>query len=217
MPQQTFDHCALRYLEQWFTKDERFCRVIGDQSLPRAERVAALKEAMTFYKIARCLRTRREPKDIEERYGPLLDKLDAIDSAKYRRDPVKSISDFHAIVQSHYEKNHGVLSMVSKLLWLKLKSPFIIYDGNAKRALGHKRKDIAVFNDMWKAAYDTKAINAACKKLPAVESYVARNNHKPVSVTATNIKAVINKPWFKERVFDIYLWNMGTPPPKAKG
>lgn len=218
MPEQTLNYCALHYLEQWFTKDERYCRIIGDQLFDRAVRLATLKEAMTFYRVARCLRTRKETKTLEQRYGPLLGMLDAINETTYRRDPIRAIYNFQKTVQGIYKKDAGVLSMTTKILWIKMKKPFFILDGNAKRSLKHWTNDIASYNVKWLGEYNDMSddIIAACNKLPDLAPYVFRGGVGQLPLTTTRIRAVFKTRWFRERVFDNYLWNKGTPRPKAK-
>jgi hypothetical protein len=92
-------------------------------------------------------------------------------------------------------------------LWLRLKQPIIIYDGNARRALGTADGDLSAFYMKWRAQYRQQRdkILGACKLLPKLDQFCI----DPSLATPAYITAVTSTEWFQERVFDIYLWHTG--------
>jgi hypothetical protein len=106
---------------------------------------------------------------------------------------------------------HNV-SAASKLLWLSDRSPFIIFDSRAFSALKIKfehradRRDYLAYCESWRKAYKVHQheIRDAVKQLPTIMSFL------PASTPpAGKLLSIVTTPWFAERVFDIYLWELG--------
>jgi hypothetical protein len=107
--------------------------------------------------------------------------------------------------------NQFNLSAASKLLWLRHKLPFIIYDSravNALRDLGgtFENANYSEYCDCWRAQYHQReeAIKEAAARLHEVRTFLP-----PWHRTEAELRALVSEPWFRERVFDIYLWEMG--------
>lgn len=110
------------------------------------------------------------------------------------------------------------LSAASKLLWLRKRSPYLIYDKRAVtalRRLGNKKLDsYASYCDAWQREYRERssAISAAASGLIELpRAYTA-----VFSMTDSELSELVHESWFCERVFDIYLWENGGKEP-AKG
>ena len=203
---QTFEYCSLYYLNQWLKYDRGYCDALSGNDNDR--KVSALKKAAGFYRVARNLRT--EDKEAS-RYQPVLDILDSIDPKKFKGDQNKNIVDEIKNVESRISKIYGgrnVLSLTTKFLWLKVKSPIVIYDSQAREAVGAKNNDLDDYYEKWKDQFDNyeKKIESACSKLPDMHLYAV--NHE--AGTKKYIIEHSSEPWFSERVFDIYLWHKGT-------
>ncbi|MEO2026701.1 MAG: hypothetical protein ABGZ23_12565 [Fuerstiella sp.] len=97
--------------------------------------------------------------------------------------------------------------MTTKVLWLALKRPIIIYDSQARMALGTRAGDLEGFYTEWRKAFQTHAARIArvCKKLEKMGAYSVDAKR----ATPKFIHKVASTRWFHERVFDIYLWSKG--------
>jgi hypothetical protein len=105
------------------------------------------------------------------------------------------------------------LSAASKLLWLKCRSPIVILDARAAKALRGMNykfdaRDYNQYYGAWGQAFLAKsgAIKAAIGRLPDYADFsLAAKQGRPY------IRGLITENWFVERVFDLYLWNIGEP------
>jgi len=91
------------------------------------------------------------------------------------------------------------LSAASKLLWLRHRAPYVIYDSLAVKELmklGHRKiaGDYNAFVSAWRMEFDKRSteIALATKALPPLSDGQDKDS-----------------PWFLERVFDKYLWDLG--------
>ncbi len=204
MPTQTFEYCSLQYLNQWIIHDSRYCDALANGS--KSTRLDALKDAAGFYKISRNLPKAGDTEKGLPRYKPLLDVIESVKPADFKKDPVQRIRKVESTI-SHKYGGRGVLSLTTKVLWLKVKRPIILYDKQARTAIGTKDGDLDGYYTEWREAFElfSGQIATACKKLVRMSKYTADKD----LATATYIKDATAQTWFHERVFDIYLWNKG--------
>ena len=108
-----------------------------------------------------------------------------------------------------FEQNN--LSAATKLLWLRHRRPFLIYDARAVSALKgmHYKFNLRSYNEYaeaWLTAYKEfrGQVADAVALLPTLQPFVSAWHSTPES-----IERLVQKPWFRERVFDIYLWERG--------
>lgn len=206
MPRVNFNYWALHYLNLWLSKDRNFCEALEGHN--EAVKLRALTEAAAFYRVARNL-----PKayDVEKgipRYKPVLDAIDALAPITFQEAQlIPSIMDIMSQISQRYG-GRGVMSLTTKFLWLKMKSPIVIYDSQARKALGTNPGDIRAYYSRWREQFNSSCneINAACASLPIVHEYSVA----PDVATPQYIEGIASQPWFKERVFDVYLWSLGS-------
>ncbi len=203
----TFEYCSLHYLNQWLKHDMDL--FTGISSNNKTERIDFLKKATSYYKISRNLQTQYDVDIGFQRYEPLLKVLDSIDTSYFpvnSVDVVKEIRKIESKISNKYG-GKGVLSLTTKLLWLKIQSPILIYDSQARIALNTPDGALSDFYDAWHqefAKYKTD-INEACANLVKVRQY----SINPNLATESKVKHWASQKWFKERVFDMYLWEKG--------
>ena len=205
MPRVNFNYFALHYLNLWLSKDREFCEAL--QGHDEAGKLKALADAAAFYKVARNLPKAHDVGERILRYKPVLDVIEAQDPSTFQEvQLIPSIEDVRSQISEGYGRR-GVTSLTTKFLWLKMKSPIIIYDSRARKALGTKAEDIRAYYSQWRERFDSSCneINAACASLPRVNKYSA-----PDAATPRYIEEIASQPWFKERVFDVYLWSSGS-------
>ena len=163
MPIVEFEFCSLHYLNQWLSKEHVFCEAIG--SIDRATRLEAISSAAKFFKVARNLPLEHE--NGKGRYTPVLKLLDGISvPSVIEKGYVSSVERLRNKISKAYGERE-VLSFASKILWVKIKSPVIIYDKQARQALGTDDGDYREYCRQWWETYagHEKAIGNACGSL----------------------------------------------------
>lgn len=200
-----FEFCSLHYLNQWLRVERFFCD--GIRSPDRVTRLQAMSSAAKHFKVARNLPAVHE--NGKERYAPVLDLLDKIGPRDIsKRNFVERVDELRKGVSRHYG-GRDVLSFVSKIMWVKFKSPIIIYDKQARQALETESGNYGQYCARWLESYSAKedAIVKACAKLPKMRKYCVA----PAYATESIIENIASKDWFRHRVFDISLWHLGAP------
>ncbi len=198
----TFEYCSLTYLNQWLDRDKEFFEVLNSRD--RHQKLDTLKKAATFYGIARNLPKAYDEQKGYKRYEPLLNILEKRIKITVSFNLISTINEFNKKISSAYG-GRNTLSLTTKMLWLKYRNPFIMYDSQARHALSSRDGDIEEYVSLWHKAFKANAekVKCACKKLPNLYEYTCEKTTKKY------IKSIINEQWFRDRVFDIYLWNEG--------
>ena len=108
------------------------------------------------------------------------------------------------------------LSAASKLLWLRDRSPYLLYDMRAVTALGRlgnkfKKADYRAYFEIWTKEYEKRRrpISDASRGLVALP----KNYTAAFYLVDDELAKIVHEPWFCERVFDIYLWELGVKDP----
>jgi len=201
---QTFEYCSLQYLNLWLSYDRFYYQALSSPSQDE-QKLSALKGAAAFYKVARNLPKKYDVQKGLKRYQPVLKIIDSVDQKQFQ-NPVEKINEISQKI-SHEYGNRNVLSLTTKFLWLKVKHPILIYDSQARTALGAKNGDLADFYQKWQQEFKNhqEQIKVACAKLEKLSLYTV----EPETATEKDIQNISSELWFHERVFDNYLWNKG--------
>ncbi len=201
---QTFEYCSLHYLNLWLSKDKGYSEALAGND--EDEKLSALKDAGGFYRVARNLHSEFDEKKGLKRYAPLLEILDSVSVAQFKYNSVNEILEIKKLISEKYG-NREVLSATTKFLWLKIKSPILIYDSQARTALNSKDGDLQDFYEKWCSDFKRhqEEIENACSKLSELNLYAVDQKVG----TKDYIEKIASESWFHERVFDIYLWNKG--------
>ncbi len=201
--------CAARFLRQWEKHEQ-----------PLYERINApnntlddLERALTFFQVSRCFTGIGLRHTEGYRHGNLAAIQRALSKAtdKHRLDPdpITTVGD----LASRLEKVGGkyTISAATKLLWLTFRSPFVIFDKRARSALSSlhpeaSTKDYGIFYASWRSLYGRleEQICASIEDLPNGRNFMPRSR-----LSNPEIKALAQKAWFKERVLDRFLWEVG--------
>lgn len=203
----TFEYCSLAYLNQWLMYDRRYCWAFdhGD----REQQTKMLKEASTIYSVAR-----NAPLDFDvkatpkrQRFAAILDIFDSKKSIYFKDDTVRKVNEVAKAISKEYG-GKKVISLTTKFLWFKFKSPIHIYDSRAKAALNVDNDDLVIYYARWEKEFKEykKHIEAAAKRLPEIHRYAVDQQIG----TKEYIKEISREAWFHERIFDMYLWERGT-------
>ena len=215
MPRIRFGYYALHYLNLWIRSERAFLDAFGSER--RGERLNALKAAATEFRVARTLRS--HGKEGSARYEPLLRILDSQPEDLVKGKPPSDVVEIVTKIERQIAKEYGdkrkdasersVLSATTKLLWVKFRSPIVIYDKQAREALEVSDGDLGNFYDRWHKRFrlNEPDIASACSAIATMRDYwyPAWN-----SLRHDEIIEVISSRWFRERVLDICLWHEGS-------
>lgn len=200
---EDFRFFALQYLNEWCSDDRRF---VAGLSPGRKEddRRAWLCKAAAYYRVARNFKKCEEP-----RFGCALAALDAITNPVTEENVDSTVSDLAKTFQVTYGAN--AISAASKFLWIRYKSPVVIYDARAIGCLrtcgekfgecdyqGYRREWLRQFADC------EQSIRTACAELIRVKGFSLAS-----ASSDEEVARLVGNRWFHERVFDKYLWKAG--------
>lgn len=205
MAKNEFRRYALHYLNFWVSQDRMLCEALAGSD--DSEKLKFLAKAAAFYRIARNLPRRYDEGKGLPRYGPLLEIIGALNPADFEGENLlPSIKKVRKKISGRYG-HRDVLSATTKFLWLKMQSPIIIYDSQARKALGAAPGKIDEYYSLWREKFSTseQQIREACDSLQEVHEYT----EKPEITTPQYIAEKASQSWFRERVFDVYLWHTG--------
>jgi hypothetical protein len=200
MPLTNWKFFALHYLDDWCGYDHRFVTGLASENA-RVERLESFQEAAKYYGVARNFATLQE-----ERLDAALAALDRSSGALTEGTVDATVCDLAAAFQVEYGKN--AISAASKFLWLRHKSPVVIYDGRAVRCLrcsGDRFQswDYKAYRREWRRQFNEHEapIRSACRELIRVRDF-SLAHLMPDDVLAS----LVASNWFHERVFDKFLW-----------
>lgn len=191
---------AMSYLNQWLKNDSHWHRILNSDQ-PRSNKLGAIKEAATYYRVAR---NWRQASEEDGRYGAILDFLDSAEPPQM--DSIAAYVTKSAEQLRSLNGDRNVLSLTSKMLWVKFKSPVVIYDTQAKRALGLTGDDYSKFVKVWHDHFSVEknAIEVACAQLENAIRFCVRPD-----LHIDEFRSFAFADFFMERVFDIRLWTEG--------
>ncbi len=195
---RNFHYCAKQYAKSWSSERPLFEGLAGAD---RSCRLEAIQRGAGYFKIARNFRTAFDVGQGLERLAPVLRVLEPFRSSRLTTDTLcETIADLRGQLAGGYGGGDR-LSAATKLLWLLRRAPVIIYDSQARSALGAPSGDYAKYVGLWRRGYKEHKdeIREACAALPRT----GRNK--------TEVAHEVAQEWFRQRVYDIYLWNAGAP------
>jgi hypothetical protein len=195
-----FEFCALRYLLQWQRKEASFH---AQMRSPNPE-LPNLRKALRYFQVARNFKGLKHDARAEVVRDKLLETRARTDLSTEQQ--VENLAC--SFGEAGFQHN---ISAASKLLWLSCRKS-IIYDSRAfialKEEYGHRgeRSDYQAYCASWKRAYKEAelAVLNAVNELPKVRAFLPGDTPDD-----DRLLAMVRKPWFRERVFDLYLWELG--------
>ncbi len=199
-----YKYYAISYLDDWCESDRGFVEGMCANE-DHDQRLACLLRAAKYYKVTRTLPVIPE----EQRLGLALEAVDAV-ADSITKDNVDAIV---WELEKKFESIYGryALSAASKFLWIRHRSPVVIYDGQAYTTLRRLGSRLAAgsykpYRREWlKHFADHKdAIQRACAELPRVKDFSLAHE-----MPDGEVAALAAERWFHERVFDKFLWRTG--------
>lgn len=204
----SWNYYALQYLNFWLSDERSIVDCLADIKATENEQIQALRRAAVYFKVARNLSTKASGLPQSELYRPLLKALREIEVTDFTKDTPECVLKVHDHLKAVYKRN--VLSLTTKFLWLRLKSPIVILDSQARAALLIPDGPPGSYHEYfqrWHAQFRKhhSQITKACALLPSMGQFTVC----PEVATPTYLQQLVQQPWFHERVFDIYLWHVG--------
>jgi hypothetical protein len=194
-----FEYCALHFLLRWEQRERALHEQIA--GYPSLQHVRA---ALSYFQVARTF----AGLESDEAAQAVLDALGQVD-AESQLSPEKKVERLAARFEERFSQCN--LSAASKLFWLKHRWPYIIYDSRAVNALrelgdGFGNPNYSEYCSSWRNQYNRHemAIKNAASRLHEIRPFV-----RPWQRTDAELTALASQPWFLERIFDTYLWEMG--------
>ena len=193
----TLGACVVVYLEQHRQMDRamttRFSRGEVD--------VSTISAMLAAYKVSRCF-----PGSGEERFAPILAYLQGQQQPflSPHDDAVGAVQALAQEMQRHFGRLN--VGAASKLLWMLYPNEVVIFDSYALKALmrleegssASPLKNYATFHSAWWTQYAAleEAIERATQTIAA-------------TLRSETDRQMLGTKWFRMRVFDRWLWNIG--------
>jgi hypothetical protein len=203
---ENFKSFALMYLNDWYEKDRGFINELS--SITKEVRLRNLHDAAQYYGVKRNFGGVKE-KGLDAAFTLLENAAQAV--TRQHQSVVAVVAQLAKDFEKEYPKQNGKekVSAASKFLWLRYKSPVVIRDTNAfagLRAASCGRlpeSDYAAYCREWRRQFSKRKarIRAACAELVRVKEF---SHAKDMS--DEELKSVVGSRWFRERVFDKFLW-----------
>ncbi len=197
-----FSYCAARFLRQWEKREATLYSAISSE--PSQDSIA---QALAYFQVSRNFaKLKSKPESIGNIRCALLDVK--------RNKKFPSECDKVMELSRRFESEFGMfnLSAATKLLWLSCKSPYLIYDKRAVKALKRffqykfDSRNYAEYALAWRTLYviAEEGVEEAIANLKNGREFMPKT-----SLTDTELIKLAEQSWFKERVFDIFLWEVG--------
>ncbi len=204
MRTSSLKYAALNFLNLWLDADRRLHTTVNSGS--RSDKLAALGEAASRFRIARGFRLAHDTELGLERFEPILNLIDDLRSDDFTDTLTDSVLAVRDQISSLYGGTN-LLSATTKFLWLKLRFPIVIYDRQARLALGTRGGDLHAYYDAWFDRYAKLRDEIATASLSLVD--LGDYTCEPATANPTFLSSLVGEEWFHQRVFDIHLWNIG--------
>ena len=197
----SFEFCAFRFWNQWHDEEALHYKAIS--STPADEDVRA---ALNYFQVARTFKGIGKDANVAAYIRGCLIQVRGDATLSTPAEKVEKLTD-----QLQKKFGRANVSAASKLLWLSSRDPFIIYDSRADYALRQQFKarfgGYREYASVWRNAYvnHEAAIAKAVEELPKARVFM-----RTAPPLDHEILSIARKTWFKERVFDKFLWEIGT-------
>ncbi len=198
----------MRYLLLWLEKERECCFAIQRIGGSEESRLIGIQRAASHFAVARNLPRKVSGDKSLEHYRPLLKVLDGLDPALLDGGWAGAITRVEKLIQKSYRTTTRLRSLTSKFLWLKFQRGVVIYDSQARKALGVRTDSpLDTYEKAWRQRFESSKgeILLACRDLASVLRF-ARNGQ---DVSESELRGDIKSRWFHERVLDMALWAQG--------
>jgi len=195
----TYEFCSIRYLWAWQRTQSKLHEELS-QPNPDGD---SIKAALVSYKVHRNFGKLDEGK---------CDKISELLTSHSRYLTLNNVaSKVEELADAFYiEFGSNNLSAASKLLWLRKRSPVVIFDSRARKALldleyDFDPSDYSGYLECWREEFaDREAeIRHAAARLPEINEFTGWQH------SIKELKELVTSDWFVKQIFDTYLWETG--------
>lgn len=197
----TLEHAA-KYLSLWLNKEEEIHKAV--RKMPSEMNI---RRAAAQFGVSRSIKGMGEP-PVRKALVKLLGGLPRASKSAI----AEQVEKLAAEMREHTGTFN--VSAASKLLWMRWRGSYIIFDSRAKRALSKALgysvgETYADYCAAWHKAYAAKRsdVAKACSRLPKVYKHCVLFK----GVERAEVERICRQRWFMYRVFDNYLWQLGKP------
>jgi hypothetical protein len=194
----SFEYCAFNFWNQWQGYElPLYCAI---SATPTEQDV---RKALNYFQVARTFKGLG--KDGNAVY--ILDCLIQVRADSALSTPAAKVEKLADELSKKFSVN---TSAASKLLWLSFRDPYLIYDTRAvnglRRHFREKFDGYLQYSDAWRKAYKLHEAEIAksIEKLPKARIFM-----RTAPPPDQEIFHTARETWFKERVFDTFLWEIG--------
>jgi hypothetical protein len=189
---------ALRFFDRWI-RDEAILHTSLQGGSPEEQRLA-IGRTVTHFRVVRSLKRSAEEALGVPRFEPVRECLATVTVQEVSDDEFVAVTTEVARAIASRYGGHSFLSLASKILWMKYRHPFVIYDSIVRAALGTRSADYHTYVVAWHEQYSLHegAIRRACAGL-ASSRHPLRTR---LNVPAQAITPIASEEWFRRRVMD---------------
>ena len=226
MPRHLILYSALSYVQQWYRTDREFMSALSGGEGHRIA-VGDIRRLATKYMVARNFKSSALAADeLARRWRAITRHVEAVRDGMYSTQDQR-VNDLALRLGQVFPAAKGksspvLLSAASKFLWFAGLRDVRIYDKRAVSALAVLQKERALsegrswqrvaasyqgFASVWKEECDAHSsdICAAAKAVAGVLDW----SIIPAGSNRVAAMRVAKEQWFRDRVFDKYLWTLG--------
>jgi len=197
----SLEYCSFRFLTQWQEDEEKLHHAMAGTPVPKD-----IRTALSYFQVSRSFKDLEDPANLAFIAEALLRVRDQGSSS-----PSEKVNQLANDFRVHFDRFN--LSAASKLLWLTHRKPFVIYDSRAVEALASlsprrfNYRDYKAYDEVWHEEYQKveDAVRDAAIQLPKARPFMRSALHQ----SDQELLRMTTEPWFMERVFDIFLWELG--------
>ena len=168
-------------------------------SSDRVRQLSGLKAAAAYFRVARNFPLTYDTGRGLSRLAPVLDLLNHEGLKRVTDDTVAEAVGFLRTALGTAYGGRDLLSAATKFLWLLHKDAVVIFDSQARAALKSPAGDYVGYLQLWRTRYAEaiRRVSQACRSTQ-------------VRLIMGPQRADADAEWFRRRVFDIILWNVGS-------
>jgi hypothetical protein len=202
---ETFHYAACSYLNEWISKDKGFHEILSFEANAGVDPVVGRKtliEAANYYRVIRTFKRSQESDRLQDAYQELSGT-----GFLSRSDVTKTVCEFAKSLKEKY--GLFALSAASKFLWMRFRSPIVIYDSLVRNYLGQRQSEFSdeVYKSYylaWRTKYEEnhERVREACGCLIAIKKFTRASG-----IEDEKLFEWTTSEWFMERVFDHYMLN----------
>jgi len=196
-----YEYCAARFLNQWESKERPLWEALSRD--PNQVDQVDVRKALHSFQVARSFA------GLEKKADSIVRALCEASEGLEEQNVVERVENLAARFREDFGSRN--LSAASKLLWLRCRSPVLIFDSRARDALrqfGHKKvqQSYCAFCLAWRDEFNRRqaAIENAIQELGRYKAFTSA-----WLKSQDKFHDEITARWFTERTFDIFLWVCG--------